>query len=89
MPVLVAAGGDGTTNYCNSAYDERFIRARALQAQDVAAAASSWAAVDRAAVDAALFAPFVNSGSDFLAEHVGNYQFNPSIGVLFDQLWVQ
>jgi peptide/nickel transport system substrate-binding protein len=82
-------GGDGTTNYCDSGYDELFVRARALQAQDISAAGAAWAAVDRAAVDAAMYAPLVNTGSDFLGENVGNYQFNPSLGVLFDQLWVQ
>jgi ABC-type transport system substrate-binding protein/DNA-binding beta-propeller fold protein YncE len=89
MVPFTCFGGDGTTNYCDSGYDDLFVRARALQAQDIAAAAEAWAAVDRAAVDAALFAPLVNSGSDFLGENVGNYQFNPSLGVLLDQLWVQ
>jgi hypothetical protein len=81
--------GDGITNHCDEEYDDLLVRARNLQTQDIAAAASAWAEVDRAAVDAAVFAPLGNFGSDYLAEHVGNYQFNPSQGVLFDQLWVQ
>jgi len=55
----------------------------------MAAAASSWAEVDRATVDRALRVPLVNEGSDFLSQRVGNYQFNPGLGVLLDQMWVQ
>jgi peptide/nickel transport system substrate-binding protein len=82
-------GGDGTTNYCDSGYDDLFVRARGLQAQDISAAGAAWAEVDRATVDAALLLPLVNAGSDFLGENIGNYQFNPSLGVLLDQLWVR
>ncbi len=81
--------GDGTTNHCDETYDDLLVHARDLQTEDIAAAASAWARVDRAAVDAAVLAPLANVGSDFMAEHVGNYQFNPSLGVLLDQLWVQ
>jgi peptide/nickel transport system substrate-binding protein len=81
--------GDSTTNYCDAGYDELFLHAQSLQTQDTSAAGKAWAAVDRAAVDAALFAPLVNAGSDFVGENVGNYQFNPSLGVLIDQLWVR
>jgi ABC-type transport system substrate-binding protein/class 3 adenylate cyclase len=89
MVSFTCFGGDGTTNYCDSGFDDLVVRARELQAQDISAAGEAWAAVDRAAVDAALLVPLVNPGSDFLGEKVGNYQFNPSLGVLFDQLWVQ
>lgn len=81
--------GDGVTRYCDEAFDELVIAARGLQTTDLAAAASSWAAVDREVVDLALYAPVVNEGSDFLSERVGNYQFSPAKNVLVDQLWVQ
>ncbi|MEO6349891.1 MAG: ABC transporter substrate-binding protein [Candidatus Limnocylindrales bacterium] len=86
---FTCSDGHGTTNYCDPAYDDLFERARGLLTQDIAAAAGGWADVGRAAVDAALLAPLANVGSEFLAEHVGNYHFNPSHGVLFDQLWVR
>ena len=82
-------GGDGLSNYCDETYDDLYRRALDLQTTDMAAAATSWAEVDRSAVDNAIFAPLVNEGSDFLSERVGNYQFNPGLGVLLDQLWVQ
>jgi hypothetical protein len=81
--------GDGLANYCDDTYDALYLDALHLQSTDIAAAASKWAEVDRALVDLALFAPLVNEGSDFLSQRVGNYQFNPGLGVLVDQLWVQ
>jgi hypothetical protein len=29
------------------------------------------------------------SSTDFIAHRVGNYQYNPQLGVLIDQLWVR
>jgi YVTN family beta-propeller protein len=81
--------GDGLSNYCDESYDDLFRHALDLQTTDMAAAASSWAEVDRATVDRAIFVPLVNEGSDFLSQRVGNYQFSPGLGVLLDQLWVQ
>jgi len=80
---------DNLSNYCDEDYDQLFRKAQDLQSTDMAAAASSWAEVDRATVDRALRVPLVNEGSDFLSQRVGNYQFNPGLGVLLDQMWVQ
>ena len=27
--------------------------------------------------------------TDFISQRVGNYQYNPQLGVLLDQLWVR
>jgi peptide/nickel transport system substrate-binding protein len=82
-------GTFGPINYCDPDFDQAFNQARDLQASDPSAAAKAWAAVDRRAVDLALWAPLYNAGGDFVSERVGNYQFSPGYGVLFDQMWVQ
>ena len=49
-----------------------------------------WAEVDRALVDRAAAVPLVNQRVvTFVSERVGNYQFHPQWGTLFDQLWVE
>ncbi len=73
-------GSDGLSNYCDQGYDDLYRKALNLQTTDMSAAAAAWAAVDREAVDKALYAPLVNEGSDFLSQRVGNYQFNPGSG---------
>jgi YVTN family beta-propeller protein len=76
-------------NHCDGEFDAAFEQARGLQVIDPAAAAASWAALDRQAVDLALMAPLVNAGGDFVSARVGNYQFSPTGVVLFDQMWVK
>jgi peptide/nickel transport system substrate-binding protein len=49
-----------------------------------------WASADRLATDAAPLVPLVNpSDLDFVSQRVGNYQYNPTQGILLDQLWVR
>jgi YVTN family beta-propeller protein len=80
---------DVVINYCNSDFDAAFKHALELQATDPAAALADWAGVDRLGVDLALLAPLYNGGADFVSARVGNYQYNPSGAVLFDQMWVK
>ena len=43
----------------------------------------------RKPVDQVPWVPLVNPKTfDFLSKRVGNYQYNPSLGILIDQLWV-
>ena len=82
---------DGTfepINYCDPGLDRAFKRALDLQTTDPAEAGLAWAALDRSVVDMALIAPLYTAGADFVSARVGNYQFNPFFGVLFDQMWV-
>jgi hypothetical protein len=76
-------------NFCDKAFDRAYEKARQLQATNPSAAWEAWAALDRMAVDLALWAPLYNAGGDFVSARVGNYQFSPTGWVLFDQLWVQ
>jgi peptide/nickel transport system substrate-binding protein len=81
--------GDGEANYCAPDLDALIAAARDLQATDQVAANAKWAEVDRTVTDLALWATLVNEGSDFVSARVGNYQFNPALGILLDQAWVQ
>jgi YVTN family beta-propeller protein len=81
--------GDVQQAYCSADLDALITRARGLQATDPAAANHAWAEVDRMVVDLALWAPLVNEGSDLVSARLGGYQFNPAIGILLDQAWVQ
>ena len=40
-------------------------------------------------VDAAIWAPLFNEGSDLVSARVGNYQFHLFYGALLDQMGVQ
>ena len=76
-------------SYCDPEFDRMFDHALQLQVTDPAAALAEWAALDHRAVDLALLAPIDNSGAVFVSERVGNYQYHPAYGSLFDQMWVQ
>ena len=65
-------------------------RAEALQPTDPRAANARWANIDHELVDAAPWIPFSNAKeADFVSKRVGNFQYHPEWGVLFDQLWVR
>jgi hypothetical protein len=47
-----------------------------------------WAGIDKSVVDKAYWVPMYNRiDLTIVSERVGNYQANPFIGVLVDQLW--
>jgi YVTN family beta-propeller protein len=78
------------SHFCDSAYDHAIGRALSLQPTDPARADAVWARLDRQVVDRAVWAPLFNVlGADFVARRVGNYQYNPALGPLLDQLWVR
>jgi YVTN family beta-propeller protein len=78
------------TGFCEPSIDAKIKRALALQANDPAAAGPRWAEIDRAIVDQAPWVPTYNSKwIGLVSKRVGNYQFHPEWGVLFDQLWVR
>jgi len=78
------------TGFCDRSIDAKIKRALALQANDPAAAGPLWTEIDRAIVDQAPWVPTHNSKwIGLVSKRVGNYQFNPELAVLFDQLWVR
>ena len=60
------------------------------QATDPAQAAATWAAADRIVTSDAPWVVLANLNNvDFLSARVTNYQYNPFMGVLLDQLQIR
>jgi YVTN family beta-propeller protein len=76
--------------FCDPATDRLMHQAEAAQATSLARGDDLWAKVDRRLVDAAPWIPLVNPFSvDLLSERVHNFKRTPTLGVLFDQMWVR
>jgi peptide/nickel transport system substrate-binding protein len=76
--------------YCNPAADRLMNQADSQQATHPAQAAATWAAADRTVtydVPWVILADLNNI--DFLSARVTNYQYNPFMGVLLDQLQIR
>jgi len=81
---------DNASEFCNhQAVDAAYDHARALDQSDPTAAREAWSALDQKVTDLAPFIPAViPEGVEFLSKRTGNYQHNPSLGILLSQLWV-
>ena len=76
--------------FCDRRFDARIARALELEATDPDAAVALWARIERDIVDLAPWVPlFTPSHATLVSKRVGNYQYNPEWGLLFDQLWVR
>ena len=76
--------------FCDPRLDRQINRALIAQATNPDAARGLWERIDRQTVNEAPWVPLVNRNAvDVLAKRVGNYQYSPQGGVLFDQLWVR
>jgi YVTN family beta-propeller protein len=76
-------------HFCDPRFDAIVRRALAAESTRSPTVAALWAKADRRFTDQAPVVPLVTpSIMDFVSHRVGNYQFNPQIGVLIDQLWV-
>ena len=65
-------------------------QADSQQATNPAQAAATWAAVDRTVTSDAPWVTLANLNNiDFLSTRVTNYQYNPFLGVLLDQLRIR
>lgn len=84
---LLLCSSQADIAYCDPALDALVGRAQRATGQP---ARQIWEEADRRAVDQAAWVPLTNSsGIDVVGAHVGNYQHNPQLGVLLDQLWVR
>jgi peptide/nickel transport system substrate-binding protein len=78
------------SEFCGSQLDADIRAALAAEATNSPTASHFWAQADRQVTDQALFVPLVTpSIIDFVSRRVGNYRYNPQLGVLIDQLWVR
>jgi YVTN family beta-propeller protein len=75
---------------CDPRLDTIEHSALAAQSTNPADATALWAKADRRLTnDAAYLTLATPSTVDFVSDRVGNYQYNPQLGVLLDQLWVR
>jgi YVTN family beta-propeller protein len=73
--------------FCDPSLQRGIVDAQALEATDPRSAARKWASLDRYVTDRAAWVPLVNPrGIDFVSARVGNYQHNPALGLIADQL---
>jgi ABC-type transport system substrate-binding protein len=97
VPTLSCAGFRPNTpentnepEFCDPRIDRLMRKALALESTDPVRANFLWGTVDRKLTDAAPWAPLFNAvWTDFAANRVDNYEFNPQGRVLLDQLWVR
>jgi YVTN family beta-propeller protein len=76
--------------YCNPQLDLLARHALAAQTTDPTGSRRLWAQVDRMVTDDAAVVATVNGKiENFVSTRVGNFQSNPQLGPLFDQMWVQ
>jgi peptide/nickel transport system substrate-binding protein len=89
-PSLSCRGPTNDAGFCDPKLDREMAAAERLGATDARAAEAQWAHIDRELVDAAPWIPYATGKAlDFVSKRVGNFQFNPEWGMLFDQLWVR
>ncbi len=76
--------------FCDPRIDRQIKQASFEQATNPDAARGLWERIDRQTVNQAPWVPLVTPKSlDVLSKRVGNYQYSPAGGMLFDQLWVK
>ncbi len=76
--------------FCNQRIDAQVKQALTLQPRSPNTAGAPWTRIDQEIVDQAPWVPVYNPRSlVMLSDRVGNYQFDPYLSVLIDQLWVR
>jgi peptide/nickel transport system substrate-binding protein len=77
-------------HYCDRRLDALVRRADELQQSQPAEAGRLWAQADRRMVDRAAIVPLgIGTDVTFLSKRVGNYQYQPILSEVLDQLWVR
>jgi YVTN family beta-propeller protein len=81
---------ENPARFCDPNVERMIERANDLAASDPQAADHLWTKIDRMVTDRAPYVPLLNPRRvEFFSARVGNHQFNPQLGTLFDQLWVR
>jgi YVTN family beta-propeller protein len=85
-----SAASSNWSEFCDPRLDAQIRSALQAQGTDAPAAAAIWAKADKTVTDQAPLVPLViPSQIDFVSRRVGNYEYNPQMGVLVEQLWVR
>jgi peptide/nickel transport system substrate-binding protein len=75
---------------CDRSLDRRMQQLSALATRDPQRANEGWAALDQEVTNRALIIPIASTRViDFVSKRVGNFQYHPVFGLLFDQAWVR
>ncbi len=83
-----SANGENLSRFCDATADR--LMARAARATSRAEADELWARAERRLVDQAPIVPLTTPKAlDLVSQRVGNYQYHPQLGVLFDQMWLR
>jgi YVTN family beta-propeller protein len=89
LPLLRCSPPD-LSFFCDRRIDGRIAKALRIDATDPDAAVALWARIERDLVDLAPWVPvFTPSHAEVVSKRVGNYQYNPELMILLDQLWVR
>jgi YVTN family beta-propeller protein len=87
---LSCSGAYDSGWFCDPRLDRQMRRADSLEVSNPALAAGLWSRIDRRAVNEAAWAPLANPRMiDFVSGRVRNYQHNPILGIVTDQLWLR
>jgi ABC-type transport system substrate-binding protein/DNA-binding SARP family transcriptional activator/streptogramin lyase len=87
--IPASPGNLNAAEFCNHRIDAQVKRALTLQSSNPSSAGMLWARIDQEIADQAPWVPVYNPRSlIMLSARVGNYEFDPYLSVLIDQLWV-
>jgi ABC-type oligopeptide transport system substrate-binding subunit len=90
LPTLSCKGNGNASGFCDPALDRRMKAAARVQLTDAAAARQRWSSIEHEIVDRAVWLPLVNAyWVNLVSQRVGNFQVNPQMGPLVDQMWVR
>jgi peptide/nickel transport system substrate-binding protein len=88
IPALTCAT-TGNDRFCDRTIERRIEQAARMQATDPAASHELWSSLEHDLVDRAPWVPLGNPlFTSLVSERLGNYQFHPYWGPLYDQMWV-
>jgi len=84
---LSCSAPNNTGFFCDHGLDRATLAALGLEGKDPRAAAAQWARIDRELVDQAVWVPLVNiRWVDFVSARVRNYEADPTVGLIADQV---
>jgi YVTN family beta-propeller protein len=85
-----STSNNNLSEFCDPQFDATVRTALAAEAGKSPTAAQLWTKADREFTDQAPTVNLANpSQTDLVAHRVGDYEYNPQLGVLLDQLWVR
>lgn len=89
IPALTCVS-TGSDRFCDPTIERRIEQATSMQLTDPAASHYAWSELEHDLVDRAPWVPLGNTIRTILvSQRLGNYQYHPYWGELYDQMWVR